>query len=451
MGALCCVPVGPHGPKSNTSGRDCSIDPSEPHWRTNSSYSPHLSRRWDCSSQSDELSNRVHEVPISGSSMSLQSNVRHIGSSDPNHHHSVSDGALSYSGSPSDYLQARRWTPCVHRYDLGEFSTPAGGARPEASVFSRGSEGGFSAGNSIGSPFSPLESSRWASTSKQPAFFPRHLPSRRSFMSKPIYPLMFQNPVSEADASGMAEASTSGSRMPREDSGASPMWTDRILSSELKFQRALTDLRKMEASPDLSMSSRREGFRWSNASSYDFRFDGDNVDIADTINIENHRCPSTSRYQKCELCKRSLYQKSPWSSNRIVRSTDMPVAGILPCHHVFHADCLEETTPKSQIHDPPCPVCLKAVGKEQSTSISEPFHVALRSACSSQGAGASTGAGTSGHSISHQIENDLRRSSSLATSQRRGSSSRNHSKKRFSFKGKIGMDLLGAKMFRTGH
>ncbi|XP_009402425.1 uncharacterized protein LOC103986217 [Musa acuminata AAA Group] len=451
MGALCCVPVGPHGPKSNTSGRDCSIDPSEPHWRTNSSYSPHLSRRWDCSSQSDELSNRVHEVPISGSSMSLHSNVRHIGSSDLNHHHSVSDGALSYSESPSDYLQARRWTPCVHRYDLGEFSTPAGGARPEASVFSRGSEGGFSAGNSIGSPFSPLESSRWASTSKQPAFFPRHLPSRRSFMSKPIYPLMFQNPVSEADASGMAEASTSGSRMPREDSGASPMWTERILSSELKFQRALTDLRKMEASPDLSMSSRREGFRWSNASSYDFRFDGDNVDIADTINVENHRCPSTSRYQKCELCKRSLYQKSPWSSNRIVRSTDMPVAGILPCHHVFHADCLEETTPKSQIHDPPCPVCLKAVGKEQSTSISEPLHVALRSACSSQGAGASTGAGTSGHSISHQIENDLRRSSSLATSQRRGSLSRNHSKKRFSFKGKIGMDLLGAKMFRTGH
>ncbi|RZS09632.1 hypothetical protein BHM03_00040734, partial [Ensete ventricosum] len=313
-------------------------------------------------------------------------------------------------------------------------------------------QGCFSAGNSIGSPFSPLESSRWASTSKQPAFLPRHLPSRRSFMSKPIYPLMFQNPVSEADASGMAEASTSGSRMPREDSGASPMWTERILSSELKFQRALTELRKMEVSPDLSMSSRREGFRWSNASSYDFRFDGDNVDIADTINIENQRCPSTtSRYQKCELCKRSLYHKSPWSSNRIVRSTDMPVAGILPCHHVFHADCLEETTPKSQIQDPPCPVCLKAVGKEQSTSISEPLHVALRSACSSQGVRASTGAGTSGHSISRQIEGDLRRSSSLATSQRRGSSMRNHSKKRFSFKGKIGMDLLGAKMFRTGH
>lgn len=315
-----------------------------------------------------------------------------------------------------------------------------------------GLQGCFSAGNSIGSPFSPLESSRWASTSKQPTFPPRHLSSRCSFMSKPIYPLMFQNPVSDVDVSGMAEASTSGMRIPCEDSGASPMWTERILSPELKFQRALTELGKMGASPDLSMSSRREGFRWSNASSYDFRFDGDAADITDTIDIENQRCPSNStRYQKCELCKRLLYQKSPWSSNRIVRSTDMPVAGILPCHHVFHADCLEEITPKSQIHEPPCPVCSKAVGKEQSTSISEPLRVALRSACSSQDAKSLTGAATSSNPISCQIGDDLRRNKSLAMPQRKGSLMKNHIKKRFSFKGKIGKDFLGAKMFRTGH
>ncbi|WOL16351.1 hypothetical protein Cni_G25138 [Canna indica] len=430
------------------------MDPSEPHWRTNSSYSPHLSRRWDCSSQSDELSNRVHEAPMTGSSFLHSKSGRQTGNNDPNHHHSVSDGALSYSGSPSDYLQARRWTPCVHRYDLGEFSTPSGGARPEASVFSRGSEGGFSAGNSIGSPFSPLESSRWASTSKHPTFSqPRHLSNRRSFMSKPIYPLMFQNPVSDADASGMAEASTSGARLPREECVASPMWTEKILSPELKFQRALTELRKMEASPDLSMSSRREGFRWSNASSYDFRFDGDAVDITDTMDIENQRCPgNTTRYQKCELCKRLLHQKSPCSSNRIVRSTDMPVAGVLPCHHVFHADCLEETTPKGQIHEPPCPVCLKAVGQEKPTSFSEPLHVALRSASRGLGVRAITGAGTSREPISHQIEDDSRpRSDALVMPQRRGSSMKSHIKKRFSFKGKIGKDLLGAKIFRTGH
>ncbi|KAG6486146.1 uncharacterized protein LOC122008586 [Zingiber officinale] len=422
------------------------MDPSEPHWRTNSSYSPYLSRRWDCSSQSDELSNRVHEAPLTGSSVSLHSKSgRQTRNNDLIHHHSVSDGALSYSGSPSDYLQARRWIPCVHRYDLGEFSTPSGGARPEASFFSRGSEGCVAVANGIGSPFSPLESSRWASTSKQP----RHLSNRRSFMSKPIYPLMFQNPVSDSDIPRMAEASTSGVRMHHENSGASPMWAKRTLSPELKFCRALTELRKMEASPDLSMSSRREGLRWSYSSSYDFRFDGDSVDITEAIDIENQRCPSnTTRYQRCEICKRLLRQKSPWSSNRIVRSTDMPVTGILPCHHVFHADCLEETTPKSQINEPPCPVCPKSLRQEKQTSFSEHAHVAFKSASSKgQGATVTSGSDTSRSLNPHQMEDDMRRNSSLAEPHHSSSSTKKHIKKRLSFKGKIGKDLLGAKMF----
>ncbi|XP_042411371.1 uncharacterized protein LOC122000933 [Zingiber officinale] len=423
------------------------MDPSDPQWRTNSSYSPHLSRRWDCSSQSDELSNRVHEIPLTGCSFPLHSKSgRQTG--DLNHHHSVSDGAVSYTGSPSDNLQARPWTPCTHRYDLGELSTLTRDARPEASVFSKGSEGSVSVVNSIGSPFSPLESSRWPSTSKQP----RQLSNRRSFISKPIYPLIFQNPVSDADISGIAEESPSGAKMPQEDNVTSPLWTERTLSPELKFHRALTELRKMETSPDLSMSSRREGFRWSNASSYDFRFDGDSAEIRDNIDVENQRCPiNTAAYQKCELCKRSLHQKSPWSSNRIIRSGDMPVTGILPCHHVFHADCLEEITPKSQIHEPSCPVCLKAIGQEKPTSFSEPLHVALKSASNDQGMGVSSGAGTSSNLISHQIEEEMKRINSLAMPQHRASSMKNRIKKHFSFKSKTEKVLPGAKMFRRGN
>ncbi|XP_042414990.1 uncharacterized protein LOC122004126, partial [Zingiber officinale] len=321
-------------------------------------------------------------------------------------------------------------------------------ARPEASVFSKGSEGSVSVVNSIGSPFSPLESSRWPSTSKQP----RQLSNRRSFISKPIYPLIFQNPVSDADISGIAEESPSGAKMPQEDNVTSPLWTERTLSPELKFHRALTELRKMEASPDLSMSSRREGFRWSNASSYDFRFDGDSAEIRDNIDVENQRCPiNTAAYQKCELCKRSLHQKSPWSSNRIIRSGDMPVTGILPCHHVFHADCLEEITPKSQIHEPSCPVCLKAIGQEKPTSFSEPLHAALKSASNDQGMGVSSGAGTSSNLISHQIEEEMKRINSLAMPQHRGSSMKNRIKKHFSFKSKTEKVLPGAKMFRRGN
>jgi len=44
----------------------------------------------------------------------------------------------------------------------------------------------------------------------------------------------------------------------------------------------------------------------------------------------------------------------------MVRTGDMPVAGVLSCSHIYHAECLEQTTPKSQKHDPPCPLCVGA-------------------------------------------------------------------------------------------
>lgn len=62
---------------------------------------------------------------------------------------------------------------------------------------------------------------------------------------------------------------------------------------------------------------------------------------------------------RCGLCERFLSQRSPWSSRRIVKSGDMPVAGVLSCRHFFHAECLEQTTPKARRNDPPCPICVK--------------------------------------------------------------------------------------------
>jgi hypothetical protein len=83
---------------------------------------------------SDGLPHRTHDAPhdhppyVSSLSSHSKGSRSAFGSDQYlNHHHSVSDGALSYFGSPVDSLQAPRWTPSLQRFDLGEFSTPAGG------------------------------------------------------------------------------------------------------------------------------------------------------------------------------------------------------------------------------------------------------------------------------------------------------------------------------------
>ncbi|XP_072985988.1 uncharacterized protein [Typha latifolia] len=424
------------------------MDPSEPRWRMNSSFSPPTSRRWDCRFQSDGLPQITRDASINDS-LSLLSdskrNISELGSEQyPNHYHSISDGALSDLDSTSSNFQARRWTSLVQSYDLGEFSTPSGGARPETFVYPP--ERHFAGGNSFGSLSSLSDSSQWASSSKHPIFVPpRNYSGRRPFMSKPVYPLVFRNPVSDAEAA-MLETSYGGRITSGDGSTPSPSWPAGAMSPELKFHRNLNEQR-MEASPETNRSS-REGFRWSNASS-DFGHDDDNI-VTDHIGLENQRCSSNPvRYQRCGLCERMLWQQSPWSSNRIVRSSDMPVAGVLPCHHVFHADCLEKTTHKSQIHEPPCPLCLRSVNVEGGSSFSEPLYVALRSARRNKGISAFTSTADGSNNLNPvQNEGDVMRNKSLPLSRRGNSLMRSNFRKRFSFKGKIGKDLFRAKVFR---
>ncbi|KAJ4973986.1 hypothetical protein NE237_007160 [Protea cynaroides] len=205
----------------------------------------------------------------------------------------------------------------------------------------------------------------------------------------------------------------------------------------------------MDASPEPSTSSRRKGFRFSNANSFDTGFDEDGFDISEHVNLENVRLHHHSAsYQKCELCRRLLWQKSPWSSYRIVRGGDMPIAGILHCIHVFHAECLEQTTPKSQIHDPPCPVCLKAVDAvEESRPVLEP-QMALISVRKNRAHAISDAPGDRSATQSpDHVEGGLRKFQSQSVSCRSGSSIKNDLKKRFMLKRNIEKDLFGTKGF----
>jgi hypothetical protein len=46
-----------------------------------------------------------------------------------------------------------------------------------------------------------------------------------------------------------------------------------------------------------------------------------------------------------------------WSSQRIAGTHEFPVVAMLVCGHVYHAECLEATTPEVDKYDPACPIC----------------------------------------------------------------------------------------------
>ena len=69
------------------------------------------------------------------------------------------------------------------------------------------------------------------------------------------------------------------------------------------------------------------------------------------------RTTTDNMLQNCGICSGCLLHRSPWSSQRFVISTDLPIVSVLCCGHVFHADCLENSVPDVLKHDPPCPVC----------------------------------------------------------------------------------------------
>ncbi|KAJ4794227.1 RING/U-box superfamily protein [Rhynchospora pubera] len=61
--------------------------------------------------------------------------------------------------------------------------------------------------------------------------------------------------------------------------------------------------------------------------------------------------------QSCKICSRILKERSPFSTQKIVSTRECPVIAVLPCSHVFHADCLDNITIEVDQYDPNCPIC----------------------------------------------------------------------------------------------
>ncbi|XP_074274618.1 uncharacterized protein LOC141598759 [Silene latifolia] len=232
---------------------------------------------------------------------------------------SATESGVMYGSSPSDTSFIQPWTPpptqSVYMDDF-ETSTKRG-AISGPLYFTPTMEGTSMVPFDRGSISSRSDFSEFDHSGKLHLSTPRNFPGRRSFMSKPIHPLSFPLQSPTLETSGLFEYDSS-----------TPL---------------------------------RDTHRLSSGSS--------SIDLADmSERLDPGRPSNPCGSHKCGVCDRLLSQRSPWSSRRIIKSGDMPVTGVLFCRHVFHAECLEQTTPKSHTSDPPCPICAKVEGVNSSES-----------------------------------------------------------------------------------
>ncbi|GAA0175540.1 hypothetical protein LIER_28693 [Lithospermum erythrorhizon] len=293
------------------------MGPHEPHWHTNSSFSP---PPFDFRFQGEALSFGSNEgnqlYGSSASSISRESRSWLRGNQLATHQYVVSDAAGTSYSNPSDISSVRQWTPpALQEINVDDYDNFGRDAALRSLSFSPAMEGTSVGLDSAGSVSSRSDSTDYESVAKSHPSH-RNFSSRRCFMSKPIHPLSFP------------------SEMPRRESVNS-------------MPTALAEL-------DASTSQIEKHLLSSASGSLDL------TDVSDQFESEvSYKSYNISDCSRCGLCERFLSQRSPWSTRRIVRSGDMPVSGVLSCCHVFHAECLEQITPKARRNDPPCPICSK--------------------------------------------------------------------------------------------
>ncbi|KAJ7567730.1 hypothetical protein O6H91_01G004200 [Diphasiastrum complanatum] len=200
-------------------------------------------------------------------------------------------------------------------------------------------------------------------TTVEQGFSQLQLGGSHSFSSKSLPPVG-SHALSRNVSDSRIHATTLGSnRNAMSEARHSFRWSDR--GGELSGNTS--DWWSMRTFSELVASSRRERPRWVNASSpSDFGFVPERVstDRAESV-MERIRAsgpPSASMSPQsevltCGLCSRWLSQRSPLSPHKLIANNDLAVVGVLSCGHVFHAECLEQATPKEGAHDPPCPQC----------------------------------------------------------------------------------------------
>lgn len=71
----------------------------------------------------------------------------------------------------------------------------------------------------------------------------------------------------------------------------------------------------------------------------------------------------------CGACSKLLTERSAWSNQKFIASSDVSVVAVLFCGHAYHAECLETMTPEEDSYDPACPICM--VGEKHLSKLSK--------------------------------------------------------------------------------
>lgn len=358
----------PHGSTRNSDG--WSVGPNEPLWRINGGFSPPVSSRWE--HKYGELSSSSRRSQLHRTSFSSSRSASRVGSGRFNHYQrDASDGLVSNLNSPSESFRAPQWTPLAQGVNVGEFAASASESLPRTSTLTPSNEAHGQTGFSTVLDTSDSSSCRFSmdigpmTVNSHGASLKRNLSGSYSSLSKlaPRYLFRRQN----SDSRTCLKNAIGGSQRALLDGGQ--------CSQGAAGQPAGGPDLCMQSFSQLMASSRREGFRWSDASclpevnwnineiflDQELPLHMDTIKKAPCEDIASHLSSANCEgdMQKCGLCSRWLMHRSPWSSHRMLGNNDYPVVGVLVCGHVYHAECLEKAVPDSLKHDPPCPQCEK--------------------------------------------------------------------------------------------
>lgn len=380
-GSLCCVAARPHGPSENAHNWPNVGD--KPRWHTNEGFAaPHASSHLGHSQSDDYLGTSSRTVPTPRRSLSSNSrgsrSWRRVDGGRHYNHFRTPSGSL-YGGSPNNFI----WNPLAsssHR-TAGSMTTESEiAASPSTSIPSSKAEQFFTRprafSNKLESTSLPCDNAPKPLSTHPDSKFSSSSHVDDSFLSKPSF-LVPENPARREHYEGRF-LPAGPSRVPSLDGRFSFNRSSSSRSSSPGGSSSdwSTFHGFMEVGPD----ARQEWLRMANVTSqndcgwnlsresYDRSFGHVYMEKI-TAGGSQLALPSP-RSEICGVCSRTLAQRSPWASSRVMGFHECNVIGVLVCGHTYHTECLEQITPESARQDPACPRCNSDKGMPKNSMIS---------------------------------------------------------------------------------